>query len=231
MSTLPGTAVRTETSRAILLSEVGAKKHSDVTIDSGQSDSGSTPTSRIREGRVVVLRTSTGRYVFADDANGDRCTPPVVTAAEAADGDWASTTITLKRNGATVVTVTLGAGDNTTNLVVTALNANAAFRANAIASASSGRVVVTGLVGGAGESIEIVASLATAFGTAGTASDSGEDADYAVTTQATTLLDPLGVAAHALAPALAAGNFDESELLSLTGEAKVVLSRRGSIFG
>lgn len=230
-SPLPSLAMLSQDFPKILIDGVGARNGADVIVASGQTDSGSSPTTRIRAGRVLVKRTATGKYELASSATGDRCTPPVVTAAEAADGDWASTTIKLKRNGAEVVTVTLGAGDNTTNLVVTALNADAEFRANAIASASGGRVVVTGLVGGSGEAIEIVASLATAFGTAGTDSDAGEDADYRVLTDPVDLVSPTGAASDALGSNLVAGHFDESELLGLTAEAKVVLSRRGSRFG
>ena len=68
---------------------------------------------RIFEGNVLVKRTSTGRYVEANDTNGDTNSPASVSASETADGDWASKTITVNVNGMDLVTVTLGAGDDT----------------------------------------------------------------------------------------------------------------------
>lgn len=229
-SPLPSLATLSQDFPKILIDGVGARNGADVIVASGQTDSGSDPTTRIRAGRVLVKRTSTGKYELASSATGDRCTPPVVTASETADADWASKTITLKNNGATVATVTLGGSDDTDAEVVTALNANAPFRAHAIATAAGSRVVITGLVGGAGESLEVTSNLTTAFGADGT-SDSGEDADYRVLTDPVDLVSPTGAASDALGSNLVAGHFDESELLGLTAEAKVVLSRRGSRFG
>ena len=219
--------------RAVLRNTQGARKGGAITVDSTVVDTGNglARTTLIRQGLLVVKVTSTGRYIRADTNGGDRSAPPAVTASETADADWASKTITLKRNGATVVVVTLGAGDDTDAEVRDALNANAIFAANAVASVASSRVVVTGLVGGAGESIEVVSNLATAFGTYGT-SDAGEDADYRVLGDDGGLpgdmFDPAGAVANQTFANWIAGDFDSSKLIGTTGDALAVLARRGS---
>jgi len=199
----------------------------DVVLDSGNTDAGSTPTSRFRPGNVIVKRTSTGRYVEADDTNGDRCTAPSVVSAEDVDGDWKGKTITLTLNGAAIVTVTLDAGDDDKTKVVTSLNASGPFRANALASADGNKVKVTALQTGADVYLKVTSNLATAFGANGQEAR-GTDADYRVTAAYADLAID-GSAVHAPVATILRGNFDVTKLVNLTDEAAAVFSRNPAV--
>jgi len=238
-STLPGQYTRTRASRLVRYGTFGKELDGAVVIDSAQtdSDSGHTPTYEFRSGNVVVLRTSTGKYVAANDANGDRCTPPVLTSLIPADSTWASKVITLKRKGATIVAVTLGGADDTTSEVVTALNGNAVFKANALASGADGAsLVITGYQGGADAELEVSMNLTTAWttinGSNSEAQAVGADADYRVLLDTCYLVSPVDTGTAADGDALAArlGRFYTTNLINLTGQAKAVLTRRGSTF-
>lgn len=213
------------------LTNRGRDADSQARLDSGDTDSGATPTWRIRPGNVMVKVTSSGRYVEANDTAGDAPTAPAVLAAEAGDDDWKGAVVTLWRNGVSVVAVTLGGSDNTTALVNTALNANAIFAANAIASASGSptKTLITGLVGGADQTLKVTCDLASAFGANGT-DDVGSDPDYVVTETEVDLQDRNGTAIHQDVPVSRLGDYDESELINLTSEARRVLLSRGSTF-
>lgn len=210
-----------------------------VTLDSTNADAGNTPTHRMRAGNIVILRTSTGRYVEADDANADALTPATVSAIETADAGWQSTTITTTIRGGVSFDVVLGAGDDTDAEVVTALNANAVFAANCIADESGGFVRIRTLEAGAEAQLHVNSTLATAYGANGIA-DNGTDPDVRVMLELASLQDKEGTAINADANTARKGHFDESALIvggavaSLTDqnyiEAKAVLLRRGSIF-
>ena len=112
----------------------GNEKDSAIMLDSTMTDSGNTPTFRIRAGNVVGLESGGTVYHEANDvANIEVGTAPSVTSLEAPDVDWQNDVITFSINGQTVVAVTLGAGDDTVAEVVIALNADAIFAANMIA--------------------------------------------------------------------------------------------------
>jgi hypothetical protein len=214
---------------AYLYDGQGLKQGDDVLLASGQTSS-ITPNHRIPRGTVVVKKTSTGKYYLADDAsNGDRNTGAVVTASETADADWKSKTITLTINGREVVTVTLGAGDDTDAEVKDALNADATFKLWAVASVAGSRVVITSLQTGADVVMKITSNLSTAFGANGTSAQ-GVDADYRVTHLPVDLKDLNAAAVDGTVPTVVAGRFRSSVLSNATAEAKAVLTRRGSQF-
>jgi hypothetical protein len=233
---LPGPISRTLTSRRHVINTQGMEYGSDVVSDSGNVDSGSSPTTLLRPGNVLVLRTSTGRYVEANDANGDRSTRAAVVSAETPDADWASDTFTFYLNGALVATVASGAADDTPAEIVTAFNAGFAA-ANAPLFASTGGTTVTVSVqeGGAHNNLRIESTLVTAYGTAGGAGSfseaSGTDADYRVTDDFADQLDSAGAAGHVPVRNLVRAFFDSSELINLTADAQGVLTRRGARFG
>jgi hypothetical protein len=234
---LPAFSSQTLTSRRHLITDALSARIEDVVVDSGCTDS-TTPTYRLRPGTVLVKRTSTGRYIAANDSNADVPTQAVVTASETADGDWASATITITLNGIALVTVSLGGSDDTDAEVVTALNGNAIFAANCIASASGSRVIVKTLRGGADVALKVTSSLSTAFGASGTFA-SGTDPEVAVTDDWVDLQDDAGNAINAPVKALCRGHFDLSELIvagtagslrTMAPIAYAVLAKRGSIF-
>lgn len=230
MPPLPGITTTTDTDRRILIDDQGLKHAPSGVLDSSNTDSGSSPATRFRRGNVVILRTSTGRYVEANDANADSPAPASVSASETADTDWQSAVISITVDGGVTFTVTLAATDDTDAEVVTALNANAVFAANCIADVNGGVVRIRTLEAGDDKHLLVSADLTTAFGASGT-SDSGTDPDVRVVNENVDLIDEDGAAAHAEAAMLFAGHFDESNLINLTAEARAVLAKRGSIFG
>lgn len=211
-----------------------------VTVDSAEVST-LTPTWKIPAGTVVVLRTSTGRYVMAGHASGDRNTPAIVTASETADADWQSATITFeytgkKGLGATTITVTLGAADDTDAEVVTALNANKAFQAAGLYAYASGSLVNIRTPAGKGHYLKVTSSLSTAFGASGTAA-SGANADYRVLASYVDLQDRMGSAVHGdgatvLAAAFKTGNltWHASVTDAIKAEAYSALEEFGANF-
>lgn len=214
--------------RAVLVQ--GGYKQKTVVLDSGNVDSGSVPTSRLREGNVMVKRTSTGKYIEADDANGDRNAGAVVTAAEAADSDWQSADITVSQNGGDKVTVSLGGSDDTNAEVATALNADADFARNYIADGSGALLTITSLRTGEDVQLTVTSDLATAFGANGT-NASGTWADYGVLQRPVDQADDAGTASDTHGSiAYAKARFKESLLINLTPDARRALIGRGCSF-
>ncbi|GIW60232.1 MAG: hypothetical protein KatS3mg087_1298 [Patescibacteria group bacterium] len=218
----------TDSERLVVLSNLFWEEQTPVLIDSAVTDSGSTPTNYIRAGMVLVKNSSTGRYVAADDAAGDRNTAPSVTADEAVGTTWASTTHSFYRNGVLVAQVTLAATDDSYAEYATALNNNAAFAANfSVSDAGGGVPKITAKDTGSDVYIRVVSSLATAYGANGKTAR-GSWADYRVLIQKVLLEDLDGTAAHKYGMAMMRGHFKESNLLRVTDEAKQVLVARGS---
>ena len=202
-----------------------------IQLDSTVVDARSDPTTLIREGLVVVLVTADGNYILADTAGGDRNASASVSASETADADWQNATITVTVDGGQPFDIVLGAGDDTDAEVVTALNANAVFAAHCLADVSGVRVRIRTREAGAHKSLLVEADVASMFGAAGT-EDSGSDADYRVIEKHLDMRDPISLAAvDSPAESTIVGHYDESELGSLSAEARATLSRRGSIFG
>lgn len=225
---IPHVTSTTISRRRVLIDGSIAPEHTSIVLDSTNTDAGSTPTHRFREGNVVVRRASTGRYVEANDAVGDRNTAPAITTVGQADGNGV---IKLVGNHGTIsVTTATGAGTEANN--ATDLNANAAFAAHYVASSAGGELTITARGTGKREWFYIHSdTMATAgFAEGEDNSVAGEDADYLVTTSQEDLKDEEGTAIHADARATRRGFFDASNLTNLTAEARAVLAARGSRF-
>lgn len=224
---------RTTTSRDAAvhrLTSRGKEADTTVVLDSTNTDAGNTPATRFRPGNVVILRTSTGRYVEADDTNADAMLPATVSAAETADTDWQSATITLALNGGPGHTVTLGAADDTDAEVVTALNGDAGFAALYIADESGGVVRIRTRQAGEGLNLLVTSSLATAYGASGT-EGLGSDPAVGVTEHVVDLVDENNVAINEMVTiSRVNADYDTSQLISLTNEARIVLERNGCTF-
>lgn len=224
---------------AILARPDGMVRGLNATLTAGMTCSAATPTHRIPPGTVVVKRTSTGKYLPATDANGDRNAAAVVSSDAAAGGTWASKTITTTVRGKSAA-VALGAGDDTTSEVVTALNADAVFKQIAIASGADGAVlVVTSREKGADVSMNVqITTIDTAFGTHDVGKSAvGTDADYLVTAAFADMKDRDSTAQEPSVPTYKSGVFrsasfavDGSGVSTLTPEAQATLARRGSTF-
>lgn len=233
---LPGIGSATRLTVRFLIDNSIACQPEAIVLDSGNVDSGSTPTSRFRAGNVVVYKTSIGQYVEANDTTGDRPTQPTVTSAEAADTDWDGTTITTYLDGVLVATSVLAGSDDSTSEVVTKLNTDyAAANLPIVASGLDAAVLVIKVNGGIHSSLRVESTLATAYATAGGAGsyaeDVGNEADYRVTLEDVDLIDRDGTAQDAQVAACKTGYFDESALINLTVAAKAELQRRGARFG
>jgi len=226
---LPGIFSSTITPRKILLDESLSVHGDQIVLDSGNTDSGATPTHRMRPGNVVIKRASTGRYVEANDTNADGLTAPAITSSSHAD---TTDVIALVGNHGSI-SVTVSTGTGTEANCATDLNADADFAAFYTASSAAGELTITANRGGADEWFYIAAATAAGMGFAEGVDNyvSGADPDVRVVCEAGDLQDPDGTAQHAPATNLIRGYFDESQLINLTGAAKEVLSRRGSIFG
>lgn len=226
---LPGYSTRSRTVRQVTLGYHGNEGLDTVTLDSGNTDAGNTPTTEFRPGNVVALRTSTGRYVEANDANGDRCTSPAKTSSGHTDGNGVIEVV--GNHGSISVTTSTGTGTEANN--ATDLNANAAFAAHYVATSGGGELTITARGKGADEWFYIAAASRDGAGFSEGESNgvAGTDADYRVTRDLGILADADGTAVHDEVQAYRAGYFDESQLINLTAEARAVLSRRGSIFG
>lgn len=210
-----------------------------ITVDNAVVDStnGLARTSILRPGFVVVKRASTGRYVAADDVNGDRNLPASVTALITADATFASKQFDFVVDGGVLFSVTVSATDDTDAEIAAAFNADTRFRGELIADVVAARVRVRTLQAGRHKTLKINApALATAYGASGTEAV-GSDADYRVLgheghpEEHVDLLDTYAVAQHAVGVRnLLAGYFSAAALIKLTAEARVVLGRNGSLF-
>ena len=201
-----------------------------IVLDSGNTDSGSSPASMFRCGNVVVKRTSTGRFVEADDANGDRNAAPSITSSGHADGNGV---IAIVYKGGSVISVTTSTGSGTEANHATDLNADAAFAALFVASSAGGELTITAKQAGADVYFYMDSTTMASAGFAEGEGNavSGSDAEYLVTHSTVSLVDNAGSAAHAEAEASWAGDYNSGNLINLTAEAKAVLLRRGSRIG
>lgn len=218
--------------------------------DTGAVASGLPRATILRPGMVLGKKAADGLYYPADDVTnvGNLNQPASISSLIAIAATVASKVFKFKVNGGPEFSVTMGGGDNTCDLVVTALNANARFAANLIADKVATPVANTlrirTLRAGVNEYFELTDGDAHDQG--GTANDTyadntkagGSDGDYRVLGLGAgghedhlDMLGPDAAVADKGAPNLLAGEFDESELLNATPESKAVLARRGSIFG
>jgi hypothetical protein len=222
-------SVRMPDRRVLLTPNLSEGWHRTVISEATNVDAGSSPTTLLRPGNVLLRDAATGKH-FDDADSGDASAPASVTALQTADANWASKSVEVYKNGALVTTVALGGADDTDAEVVAALNGNAPFRANFLASVDAARVKVQALEAGSHVAIKVVMpALAAAFSASGT-EGRGTDGDYAVTVEYANQLTPLGTAADVKVHAVGRGHFDESNLIGLTADAKSVLLRRGSRF-
>jgi hypothetical protein len=183
-----------------------------------------------RAGNVVVLRTSTGRYVEANDSNGDSNGVATITSSGHSDANGA---IALSLKGGTVISVTTTTGSGTEANHATDLNAAEEFAALFVASSAGGELTITSRDAGADVYFHVDSTTIATVGFAEGAANgvNGTDAEYLVTEGTVSLIDSGGTAAHAEAEASWAGDYVSGNLTNLSAEAKAVLLRRGSRIG
>ena len=216
----------------------------DTTIVDGTSNLGSNITSayktakRLPMGLVLVEDASGDVYVEANDPGRKNATAPSITSAEDVDAGWDDSTLSFYLDDSLVTSET-GAGSGGSDTVaewVTALNSNAVFAAHFVAVAVSSTLKVTARRGGEHVSMRIecddnVDAYAQATATGSEESAVGTSPRYCVVDKDTAVLeDENGTATDAQVPVVFAGEFDASNLISLTGEARAALKRQGSRF-
>jgi len=226
---LPAIEATTITPLRVLINLQAYVAGTDIVLDSGNTDAGSTPTTRFREGNVIAL-AATGRYVEANDANAVLdAAPAAVVSAGHVDGNG----VIAVRGSHGLISVTTATGSGTEANNATDLNADTAFAAHYVATSGGGELTITALGTGASEWFYIDASTRDAAGfSEGLANGvAGTDADYRVTMARADLVDRDNAAVNAPVATSRAGHYDESNLINLTDEAKASLLRLGSIFG
>lgn len=202
---------------------------SAIVVDAIVQDMSSTPTWRIRPGNVLVKRSSSQTYVSANDPNGDRCGPATVNALVQADAAWGGTTIAIVINGGVRVPTQLAATDTTNALVAARLTANPALASLVSVTVAGNLIRIRSLVGGRETAIWIGSTLPAAFGPNGS-SAVGTDADYRVLEDFCDVQDAAGSPVAAIGTTSLAAYYAKENLVNLTPEAQVVLSRNGSFF-
>lgn len=214
--------------RRVLVDDSITPECQSVTLDSSNTDAGSTPTHRFRPGNVVGRRASTGRFIEANDSNVDVATQPAITSSGHADGNGVIAVV--GNHGTISVTTTTGAGTEANN--ATDLNANAAFAAHYVASSGGGELTITARGAGKDEWFYVDAASRDAAGFAEGVSNGvyGEDGQYGVTLEYADLKDDEGTAVHAECLVAFKGNFDASNLINLTAQARAAMKKQGARF-
>ncbi|MCA8926268.1 MAG: hypothetical protein KDD82_30960 [Planctomycetes bacterium] len=230
MPAVPGIYRQDLEDRRYVLHEQGLLRGQEVVLDE-ETYSPLPPNDWIPPGTVVVRRQSAGRYVHPTHPDAARNQPAAVSSLQPADQAWAGTVVTASLTPGLGFAVPLDQSAVDNPAVIDQLNQDPAFVAHFLADEDqAGNVRVRTRAAGADQQLSVSSSLAAAFGPEGRAAH-GTDADYRVTDAWAAVRELDGSPSHYMVPTLLAGHFDESELVHLTPEARVVLSRRGSIFG
>lgn len=221
----------TVSGREVLLDNALAGEGDSVTLDSGNTDTGSSPTTLFRSGNVIVKRTSTGRFVEANDANADDLADSPATITSSSHSDANGVIKLVGTHGTISVTTSTGSGTEANH--ATDLNADADFAAHYTASSAGGELTITSDAVGPDEWFYIHSDTIATVGFA-----EGEDngvvgtiPDVRVTRDNVSLLNEFGSATHADVYAYRRGHFNTSNLINLTAAARAILAGRGSLFG
>jgi len=229
VSKLPGIYTQDYEDRLYLVNDQGLVRGQDVVLDH-RASSPLTPAHRILPGTVIVREAGSERFTNAGNARGARNQPATVSALAPADAAWGGTVVTVSLSDGLGFPIPLPAAVNDNATAIDALNLDPAFAALFLADEdANGLVRVRTRAAGAQAYVHVQSSLDAAFGPGGAAGH-GTDADYRVTDSLGELRDLKGARIHASVATLLAGHFHERHLLHLTPEARVVLSRRGSVF-
>lgn len=236
---LPHFTTTTFPGRRVLVDNLIEPQADSITLDSGNTDAGSTPAHRFREGNVVVYKTSTKTYVEANDATGDQQAAASVATlvTNPGSGGWDGDLVITGHWG--TVTVALSADDTDAAVAAKIIAAVAAqnpeTQARITAADTTGEVTIYNLDKGAGTWLHAVhATVTTMFGASGTQAN-GTDPDVRVTAQKADLKDEEGTAIPADVVAYRTGHFSLANLITggaagIPAQARAVLEKRGARF-
>lgn len=223
--------------REVLIDSTDAQPGLTVIIDgSVVTDAGSSPVSLLRPGLVICKKAANSKYYLSTDLTNATVSAQGTVSSGAAIGAGAiSKTFIWQYKGGLSQTVTTGGSDNTAALVATALNGNANFAADLIASNAGSTLIITTKRAGADEWFIIGAgTLNNQDGgnltfTSG-ANVIGANGEYYVLSEYVQLTDIKGAAADGIASTWRKGRFRTAQLIGLTADAQFVLRARGSVF-
>jgi len=230
MTKLPGLHERAYERRRFLVNHQALVRGQDVLLGP-DTQSPLAPAHRILPGTVIVRELQGERFTHPGSPTASVNRPAAVSSLAPADAAWGGTVITASLATGLGVAVPLPAQVADNAAAIDALNQNSVFQVLFLADEDQqGNVRVRTRAAGSTTYLHVRSSIDAAFGPQG-ASGSGADADYRVTDALGELRDLDGRPLEASVATLLAGHFFESELLHLTPEARVVLARRGSVFG
>lgn len=234
MSRLPGIVSTSLTPVRVRLTGKGSEQGKGIVLDSSVSDSGNTPTWRIRPGLMVVLKTSTGRYVACDDVTGDQAVGASVTSLVDI-ATWNTKTLILSYKGGPSFTVTGTAADTVAQAIIDC-NANSDFKANFVASnPTANKLKIATKEAGADVYFMLGAGTENDVGGAGVTftagSYGGSDPDVLVIDgEYVDVKDTNGVTVNAFAVGYGDGLYQLSSIRNSTQQGLAVMRRKGSEF-
>lgn len=234
MTAIPGLVEFPRPARRVRVSNYPHQPAEDVLVTSGQVDSGNSAfrTTFLRPGCVLVKRTSTGKFLMANDANVDHQTAASVNTAvtNPGSGGWDGVVTIQGHWGSFTVTLS---GSNTDAAVAAAIIAAAAAlnpesQAPITAADASGSVSITNIDKGAGTWLRASHATVTGMFTSAGKGAVGTDPEVVVTEDYVDMLSGSAAAIDGLAKVTRAGHYDAANLINPTAEAIAVLLKNGS---
>ena len=235
MSSFVGSAGISLPDRVVLKFPALAKDRVGAIVNKIVTDTGGPLASGIMLRPGNILLKGADETYYGDTTNGVQSAAAAAVSAMVPDATWATKTVVCSVDGVQIVSVALGGGVAALADVIAALQANAIFNAwFTAANDGTGKLKISTLEVGAGATLLVTSSLATAFGASGT-SGVGSDGDWIVTDQYCFLQDPMSSSAPGRVSGARAGIFKQANLVwggvnVLPADFTRVMAARGSRF-
>lgn len=213
--------------------DVRNARYEDVTIASDTIDTNNTPTTQLRKG-LIVGEESAGTFVDAADAGVTAHANAAITSAEAPDGDWEATTLTVEVIGAGRIAYTLGSLTTVTNLATAIADINNGPLGALVFASNNGGGLLTLTAVKPGAVLSVTSSLATAYAAGANTETTASPTFTKYGILAEMIPSMLGIddAVEAKNAKIVTGNAVvlTSALLGLTTAARQYLAANGVIF-
>lgn len=134
-----------------------------VSIDPTTVDATNTPTTQLRRGLVLGYDSAGLNYVDAGDALVDAHTKGTIDSAEAPDGDWDATTLTVAVPGIGRIVYTLGSETAISNLATAIADINDGPLGTLVFASDNGSGLLRLQSVKEGATLSVKSSLATAY--------------------------------------------------------------------
>lgn len=226
--------------RLVRLSDFGRENDKAITILSTATDPGNSTTTILRKG-LVMGRLSTGKWDACSDGSIVVSTHATVTNTGQATYDLTGgKTLTLDVDGLPVTLTTTGlistSASATVASCVAVFNALALSQGGAAANLSfsasgSSFIVITHRIQGMHRYFRVTGGTGNTSFVFATTKNHGTDGQYGILTDSVNMkYKDLAAVADQFGNIGTTGFWDESELLSMTSDAKTVLIRNGAVF-